>query len=83
MKVGRGRGSLLVENDLFLVLQDNCIHFFGQTMSQVGEKAVLTCGSEYAYGKNGSPPKIPADATLKFDVELLSYEAGGQINDEL
>ncbi|KAK9830144.1 hypothetical protein WJX72_009971 [[Myrmecia] bisecta] len=42
------------------------------TMSK-GEKAVLTCKADYAYGKAGSPPKIPADATLKFEVELLSW----------
>ena len=45
----------------------------GFASMKVGEKAVLTCGSEYAYGKSGSPPKIPADATLKFDVELLGF----------
>uniref|UniRef100_A0AAV1V0S1 peptidylprolyl isomerase n=1 Tax=Peronospora matthiolae TaxID=2874970 RepID=A0AAV1V0S1_9STRA len=40
---------------------------------KVGEKAVLTCKPEYAYGESGSPPKIPANATLKFDVELLGF----------
>lgn len=40
---------------------------------KIGEKAVLTCKPEYAYGENGSPPKIPANATLKFDVELLGF----------
>ena len=38
-----------------------------------GEKAVLTIRSEYGYGENGSPPKIPGGATLKFEVELLSF----------
>jgi hypothetical protein len=40
---------------------------------QVGEKANLTCSPEYAYGPNGSPPKIPANSTLKFEVELLGF----------
>lgn len=38
-----------------------------------GEKARFTIRSEYGYGQNGSPPKIPADATLIFEVELLSW----------
>ena len=42
---------------------------------KVGEKAILRCRSDYAYGKSGSPPVIPADATLDFDVELLGFGA--------
>lgn len=38
-----------------------------------GEKAVLTCKSDYAYGKAGSPPNIPPDATLEFEVELIDF----------
>ena len=38
-----------------------------------GEKAFLTCGPGYAYGARGSPPKIPAGATLRFEVELLNF----------
>lgn len=38
-----------------------------------GEKAILTCRSDYAYGANGSPPRIPPDATLKFEVELIDF----------
>ena len=40
-----------------------------------GEKAELFCRSDYAYGDAGSPPKIPGGATLKFEVELLSWAA--------
>ena len=39
---------------------------------RVGERAMLTCTSKYAYGDSGSPPKIPGGATLRFDVEFLS-----------
>jgi len=38
-----------------------------------GESARLHLSSEYAYGERGSPPTIPKDATLVFDVELLDW----------
>jgi len=39
-----------------------------------GEKAILLCRSDYAYGASGSPPKIPPDAWLEFEVELFSWK---------
>lgn len=41
-------------------------------LMQVGSKLELTIPSHLAYGKQGSGPVIGADATLKFDVELLA-----------
>merc|ERR1719217_128901 len=45
----------------------------GVTTMHKGEKAELFCRADYAYGEQGSPPKIPGGATLKFEVELLSW----------
>lgn len=45
----------------------------GVATMKKGEKAVFTISSDYAYGKQGSPPTIPPDSTLKFEVELLSW----------
>ena len=39
-----------------------------------GELAKFTITSEYAYGKKGAPPKIPADTTLTFEVELFDWK---------
>lgn len=38
-----------------------------------GELSELYCRADYAYGASGSPPKIPPNATLKFEVELLDW----------
>jgi len=45
----------------------------GVASMRKGEKAILTCTPEYAYGAAGSPPTIPANSTLKFEVELFSW----------
>ncbi|KAG0218328.1 cytochrome P450 monooxygenase 9 [Mortierella sp. GBA43] len=46
----------------------------GVKTMKIGELAELVCSPEYAYGETGSPPKIPGNSTLKFEVELLGFQ---------
>lgn len=43
----------------------------GVMSMKVGERAVLTCSPDFAYGAREIPGLIPANSTLVFDVELL------------
>ncbi|GAB1297278.1 Peptidyl-prolyl cis-trans isomerase FKBP1B [Apodemus speciosus] len=46
----------------------------GAAQMSLGQRAKLTCTPDVAYGATGHPGVIPPNATLIFDVELLSLE---------
>ncbi|XP_076367988.1 peptidyl-prolyl cis-trans isomerase FKBP1A-like isoform X3 [Tachypleus tridentatus] len=46
----------------------------GVSQMSVGQRAKLTCSSDFGYGDVGYPGIIPPNATLIFDVELLRLE---------
>ncbi|EJU05455.1 hypothetical protein DACRYDRAFT_19947 [Dacryopinax primogenitus] len=43
----------------------------GVPQLSLGQKAILVCSADYAYGPRGVPGAIPPNATLNFEVELL------------
>uniref|UniRef100_A0A8B9GZN2 peptidylprolyl isomerase n=2 Tax=Astyanax mexicanus TaxID=7994 RepID=A0A8B9GZN2_ASTMX len=53
----------------------------GVATMRIGEICQLFCKPEYAYGAAGSPPKIPPNSTLIFQVELFEFH-GEDITDE-
>ena len=46
----------------------------GVGMMSVGDKAILTCPADTAYGAQGIPGVIPPNSVLKFKVELLEIK---------
>lgn len=38
-----------------------------------GEVATLICGPQYAFGEKGAPPKIPPNATIETELELVDW----------
>lgn len=61
-KFDLGKGSVIKAWDL------------GIATMKKGELAKFTCKPKYAYGEAGSLPKIPPNATLIFEVELVSWK---------
>lgn len=60
----------------FRVAREQVIQGWDQIFQQirVGEKRLIIVPGELAYGTRGQPPKIPRNATLVFEVELLEIK---------
>lgn len=54
----------------------------GIALMHKGDKAVLLLPSGLAYGPNSVPPTIPANAVLRFDVELTDLNTDYKIPDD-
>lgn len=48
---------------------------------RVGERAVLKCTADYAYGPNGIQAVIPPHATVDLDVKIVAW-LGNQLRPE-
>ncbi len=46
----------------------------GVAQLTTGQRALITCPPNYAYGPQGIGGVIPPNATLIFDVELISFK---------
>ncbi|XP_053690671.1 FK506-binding protein 59 isoform X1 [Sabethes cyaneus] len=46
----------------------------GVATMKLGEKCILKCAPDYAYGASGSPPNIPPNSTLNFELEMLGWK---------
>ncbi|KAK9822981.1 hypothetical protein WJX74_010933 [Apatococcus lobatus] len=60
----------------FKIGQGQVIRGWDEGVAQMskGQRADLTCTPDYAYGSRGAAGVIPPDATLVFDVELISFK---------
>ncbi|XP_062553119.1 FK506-binding protein 59 isoform X2 [Armigeres subalbatus] len=46
----------------------------GVATMKLGERCILKCAPDYAYGASGSPPNIPPNSTLNFELEMLGWK---------
>ncbi len=60
----------------FVIGKGQVIRGWDEGVAQMskGQKAILICPPDYAYGKNGVGKLIPPNSTLKFEVELIDMK---------
>ena len=54
----------------------------GVATMKLGETCLLICNPEMGYGAAGSPPSIPPNSYLQFEVELLDFSAPANTPEE-
>lgn len=61
---------------VFRVARDEVIQGWDQILQlmKVGEKRLVIIPAELAYGTRGQPPRIPRDAALVFEIDLLEIK---------
>ena len=53
----------------------------GVSSMKIGERAILKCSPDYAYGSSGIPAVIPPDSNVEIDIKIVAW-LGNQLRPE-